>query len=238
MKNWIISITIVLLVQISLFAQEASKVKYRPFSLLIVNPDSISLHKSLRPFIDTVEMDFREFYYSELKQMELFVDFEPEEKKHETKLKIQRAKWAEMDVQNIKYFQLIPILTCAELWDLFNEGNSHQFSFDYIPREELFSNDLEKIARYYEVDYVLTYKQITTPVESGEPVLKIEIELFSKRDERIVYEGISYGYARFYTDNSGVLKACANDLQCMLESGVISSSADLFNFLKKEQKKY
>lgn len=48
---------------------------------------------------------------------------------------------------------------------------------------------------------------------------------------------VSYGKARSYNDNSGTLRACSNDLQCLLESGVISSTSDLFSFLKKKQKK-
>lgn len=53
------------------------KTAYRPFSILIINPDSISLHESLKPLIETVESDFREVYYSYIKQMELFEKFEP-----------------------------------------------------------------------------------------------------------------------------------------------------------------
>lgn len=104
------------------------------------------------------------------------VDLYPEERKHAIKLKIQRAKLAEMDVLNTKYLDLVPMLTCSELWDLFD--NNYEYSFDYISREELFSYDLERVTNYYEVDYVLSYKQITTPIENGEPVLKIETELF------------------------------------------------------------
>ena len=234
MKYRIILIIIILLVQNDSFGQETSKGKYTPFSLLIIMPDSISLHESLTPFIDSVELDFRETYYSQLKQMEFMVDLYPEERKHAIKLKIQRAKLAEMDVLNTKYLDLVPMLTCSELWDLFD--NNYEYSFDYISREELFSYDLERVANYYEVDYVLSYKQITTPIENGEPILKIETELFSKRDARVVHQSASYGYARFYKNNSGVLQACTNDLQCMLESVVMSSSADLFRFLKGKQK--
>lgn len=211
--------------------------EYRPFSILIISPDSISLHESLKPLVDTVEADFREVYYSYIKQMELFEKFEPEEKRRETKLKIQRAKAAEMDVHNTYYYQFIPMLTCSELWDLFNAQGNHDFSFDFISQDELFSYDIKKIADYYQMDYILIYKQITTPIENGEAVLKIEMELFGRKESKIIYEGVAYGYARFYTDNSGVLRACYNDLQCLLESGVISSTSDLFTFLKRRQKK-
>jgi hypothetical protein len=211
--------------------------EYKPFSILIISPDSISLHESLKPLVDTVEADFREVYYSYIKQMELFEKFEPEEKRQETKLKIQRAKLAEMDVHNTYYYQFIPMLTCSELWDLFNAEGNHDFSFDFISRDELFSYDIKKISDYYQTDYILTYKQISTPLQNGEPVLKIEMELFGGKEKKIIYEGVAYGHARFYTDNSGVLRACSNDLQCLLESGVISSTSNLFAFLKRRQKK-
>jgi hypothetical protein len=219
------------------FGQGKIDKEYKPFSILIISPDSISLHESLKPLVDTVEADFREVYYSYIKQMELLEKLEPEEKRQETKLKIQRAKLAEMDVHNTYYYQLIPMLTCSELWDLFNAQDNRDFSFDFISRDELFSYDVKKIADYYQTDYILTYKQIATPMQDGEPVLKIQMELFGRKASKIIYEGVAYGHSRFYKDNSGELRACSNDLQCLLESGVISSTADLFTFLKRQQKK-
>jgi hypothetical protein len=237
MKTRLILLFGILLLQSSIYGQSKKEKEYRPFSLLIINPDSISLDESLKPLVDTVESEFREFYYSSIKQMELLEEFEPEDKRRETKLKIQRAKWAEMDVHNTRYYQFIPMLTCAELWYLFNGPNNSDFAFDFISRDELFSYDLNKIANYYQTDYILTYKQITTPIQDGDPILKIEMQLFGKKESKIIYETVSYGQARFYKDNSGTLRACSNDLECLLESGVISSTADLFSFLKKRQKK-
>lgn len=225
------------LLYVPTLGQGKTGMEYKPFSILIINPDSISLHESLRPFVDTVESDFREAYNSHIKQMELFEKLEPEEKRQETKLRIQRAKLAEMDIHNTYYYQFIPMLTCSELWDLFNPQGNHDFSFDFISRDELFSYDIKKIADYYQTDYILTYKKITTPIQDGEPVLKIEMELFGRKEYKVIYEGVAYGHARFYMDNSGVLRACSNDLQCLLESGVIASTADLFTFLKRRQRK-
>jgi hypothetical protein len=216
---------------LNMLALAQDKTTFKPFSILIISPDSISLHESLRPLVDTVESDFREVYYSYIKQMELFEKFEPEENRQETKLKIQKAKQAEMDVHNTYYYQFIPMLTCSELWDLFKAQGNNDFSFNFISRDELFSYDLKKISDYYQTDYILTYKQITTPLQNGGPVLKIEME------NRTIYQGVAYGHTRFYTDNSGVLRACSNDLQCLLESGVISSTSELFTFLKRRQKK-
>lgn len=236
----LLSLLLVVLTQfihLDTIGQKKFDKEFKPFSILIINPDSISLHESLRPFIDTVESDFREVYYSYIRQLEIFKEFESEEKKQQTKLKIQRAKAAEMDVHNTSYFQLIPMLTCSELWDLFDAENNHDFSFDFISRDELFSYDLVKISNYYEADYVLTYRQITTPIENAERVLKIEMELFAQKESKIIFKKTSYGHSGFYKDNAGVLKACANDLQCLLESGVISSSGDLFEFIKRRQKK-
>jgi hypothetical protein len=163
--------------------------------------------------------------------------FESEEKSEETKLTVQRAKLMEMDVHDTRYYHLIPMLTCSELWDLFNAEGNPDFSFEFISKDKLFSHDLKKIADYLEDDYILTYKQITTPIQNGEPVLKIEMQLFGRKESKIIYDATSYGYARFYKDNTGELRACSNDLQCLLESGVISSSSDLFDFLKRKQKK-
>lgn len=226
-----------LLWQITSFGQAMADKEYKPFSILIISPDSISLHESLKSLIDTVESDFREFYYSYVKQLEILEKSEPEEKRRETKLKIQRAKWAEMDIHDTRYFHFIPMLTCSELWNLFNAQENYDFSFDFIPRQDLFSYDLKKIADYYQTEYILTYKQITTPVQGGELVLKIEMQLFGQKESKIIYERVSYGHARFYTDNSGKLRACSNDLQCLLESAVISATSDLFSFLKRRQKK-
>jgi len=35
----------------------------------------------------------------------------------------------------------------------------------------------KKIADHYQVDYVLTYAQVITPIQNGEPVLKIDMEM-------------------------------------------------------------
>ena len=211
MKNLLLIIFGLTWLNLSTLGQE-----YKPFSILIISSDSIALHESLKPLVDTVESDFREVYYSYIKQMELYEKFAPEEERQETKLKIQRAKLAEMDVHNTYYYQFIPMLTCSELWDLFKAQGNSRFSFDFISRDELFSYDLKKISDYYNTDYILTYKQITTTLQNGEPVLKIEMELFGGKENKIVYEGVAYGHARFYTDNSGELRACSNNPQCLL----------------------
>lgn len=220
-----------------LFGQLKTHNKIKPFSLLIISPDSISLDKSLKHLVDTVETAFRDTYYSYLERMELFKQFEPEEKRQETEQEIQRMKLAEMDIHDIRYFHFIPMLTCSELWYLFNQPQDPDFSFDFVDRKELYSYDLSKLTAYYGSDYILTYKEISTSEQNSGPLLKITVQLFSKKDSKMIYEKTTFGYSRFYRDASGELRGCNNDLQCMLESGAISSTIEIFKFLERRQKK-
>ncbi|MBK5285796.1 MAG: hypothetical protein JJE25_10375, partial [Bacteroidia bacterium] len=55
MKNRLPLILGLLLLKLSGFGQDKSDKTYKPFSILIISPDSISLHESLKPLVDTVE---------------------------------------------------------------------------------------------------------------------------------------------------------------------------------------
>lgn len=214
---------------------QKSRQEFRPFSILIVSPDSIEVHESLKPLIDTVESDFRKAYYDVLRELEQVKEFKSEKEREEIRMTIQRAKWMEIDIHNSRLRNFIPMLTCSELSEIFNAGGRAEFSFEVIDRDEMFSYENKTIVDYYDVDYLLRYKSITMPLKNGEPVLKIAMQLFARKENRLIFEGIVFGYARFYRDNSGILRACPNDLQCMIDSGVISSAAKLFDVIRRRR---
>lgn len=213
--------------------------RFKPFTLLIIIPDSAYVDNSLKSLVDSVESGYKESYYSHIETMELFKQFEPEEKRRETELTIQRAKWMEMEVHDFKYYQAIGMLSCPELQSLFNEYPWEKPSLrcQLTETKDLFTYDLNKLTDQYGYDYIIAYKNIRAEKYGNNFRLRLTTSIYSKRDKRIINETETYGHTGHYQNKYGETLNCDNDLQCLLETGVKSSTELIFKVISKRQKK-
>ncbi len=213
--------------------------RYKPFTILIIIPDSAYVDNLLKPLVDSVESGYRESYYSHLRTMEIFKKFEPEEKRRETEMTIQRAKWMEMEIHDFKYYQTIGMLSCPELQSLFNEypWEKPSLSCQLTETMDLFTYDLHKLANHYDYDYIITYKNIRAEKYNNDFRLRLTTMIYSKKDRRIINEIETYGHTGHYKNKYGETLTCDNDLQCLLETGVKSSTEFVFKVISKKQKK-
>jgi hypothetical protein len=83
----------------------------------------------------------------------------------------------------------------------------------------------------------VTYKDISVERKENIPVLRLTTSIYSKKENKIIHEKETYGHAGFYKNKYGDLMRCYNDLQCLLETGVKSSTEEIFRIISKRQKK-
>jgi hypothetical protein len=209
--------------------------RYKPFSILIISPDSASIDSSLINLIDTVEYAYRDIYYKAIREMEFWKTLEDEDQKRETELKIQRAKWMEMEIYDFKYFQTISIGSYVALLESFNKYPWEEKSLVCEIEETrwLYTRDMLKLAKYYAVDYIVSFKNIHTDRAGDKLTLKMTTVLYSEKQNGIIFEKEMSGT----TDSNFGTWRCKNDLLCLLHNVTKSSTEEIEVVLAARQKK-
>jgi hypothetical protein len=230
--------------------------RFKPFSLLIINPDGAEVADSLQVWADSIEKKHIDRYYYSIRTMESMKQWGDEESKRQTDMRIQAAKMREMEVLDFKYYHTVTTTTLFELGALFNTNyweknySSRQTIFEggIVDRADLFTYDLEKLGKHYKVDYIVTFDSIRTDSRDGVGTLKFTTTLFStKRNKTILkkeiegnapvdnYKLLSQIFPSGNFHESGI--HCDNYLECMFKSAVRFSTEELFNAISRYQKK-
>lgn len=233
---------------------------FKPFSLLIINPDSAQIADTLFVWADSIEKKHIDRYYYSIKALEMLRNMGDEESKRETDQRIQQIKQREMEAYDFKYYHTVANSTLFELSTLFNTNyweenySSRQTILEgsIIDRSDLFTYDLKKLGKQYKVDYIVTFENIRTAKKDGIGTIKYTTTLFWTRSNKIILKKEVEGNAlvdnfRFlqdiYSSVSNENKFheseihCDNYLECMFKSAVRFSTEELFEAISKNQKK-
>jgi hypothetical protein len=242
--------------------QPITKAKYSitPFSLLIIKPDEASIADSLKAFADSIERKHIKRYYASISTLEMFRPTGNNEAKKEADLRIEEIKSREMEAYDFKYYQLVSDMALFELKSLLNpvfwgeDYVAHEPILDgyIIDRGELFTADSKKIAKYYEVDYIVTFENIHMEQKEGKAILKIITTLFSAKKHKAVLikevegnpplENFKFFY-QIYSPGSQENNfhesdiRCDNYLECMFRSAIRFATEELYRALITAQKK-
>jgi hypothetical protein len=211
---------------------------YKPFSILIISPDSSKLDGGLSHLTDSIELEYRETYYQTIKELEVRKNIEGDDKKVETEMTIQRAKWLEMEVYDFKYYQMISIGAFVTLLENFNKYSwaKKSLTCEIEERRWLFTYDMEKLAKYYDVDYIIYFRDIKALKnnDNGDTfTIKMTTSLFSRADSKVIVEKETTGTS----ENIYCKLREQNKLMCLLTTIIESSTDVLISELSERQKK-
>jgi hypothetical protein len=230
--------------------------QFKPFSLLIINPDGAEIADTLKVWADSIERKYIDRYYFSIKTMESMREWGDEESKRQTDLRIQAAKMREMEAHDFKYYHTVTNSTLFELGVLFNTNyrdknySSRETILEggIIDRADLFTHDLGKLGKHYKVDYIVTFDSIRTGSRDGIGTLNFTTTLFSTKRNKTILKKEIEGNAP--VDNYKLLGQifpsgnfhesgihCDNYLECMFKSAVRFSTEELFNVISQYQKK-
>jgi hypothetical protein len=230
--------------------------RFKPFTLLLINPDGAEIADTLQVWADSIEKKYIDRYHYSIKTMESMREWGDEESKRQTDIRIQAAKMKEMAVHDFKYYHTVTNSTLFELGTLFNtdywekkySSRETILEGDIIDRADLFTYDLGKLGKHYKVDYIVTFDSIRTDSRDGIGIMKFTATLFSTKRNKIILEKEIEGNAP--VDNYKLLSQilpsgnfhesgihCDNYLECMFKSAVRFSTEELFNAISQYQKK-
>jgi hypothetical protein len=239
-------------------------IKHRPFSILIIAPDSATIDPSITVFADSVEKRYVNKYYDFLKAYEKTKDVGSEEQRQENALRIQEMRFQEMEIQDYKYYDLVANETYRLLEESFNmvrEGPGYWHRQDIMTGEiaritELFSYDFRKLSAYLEVDYILRIENIHT-IKLGEGPENISLGytviLYAAKNDKVVLKKEIVGNSlvrvfemRSKTNTSeddlvDLFKTdsiyCLDFFDCMLNNAIGSATKNIYKTLSKLQRK-
>jgi hypothetical protein len=262
MKTTLIIFTTFLVLTMNCYGQGkvGKQTVFKPFSLLIIKPDSAAIFDSLTVFADSIEKKHLAKYYYYINMLESFKEMGDEKSREETALQIQALKSREMEAYDFRYYHLVSQLTVFELTTLFNANASKEnhdsrsaiLEADVIDRYDLFTYDLKKLTKYYKVDYIITFEDFHTSEKEQKATLTYVITLFSAKKNQVILKKEIEGNTQlnnfkfFYQINSPGSKEnkfhetavdCDNYLECMIKSAVRFSSEEIFNAIGRNQKR-
>lgn len=224
------------------FTSYGQKGMYRPFKMVIISVDTVTIEKSLFSFIDTIQLDHLNGYYASLQQLEelandttiyskeLMTEKQSQETKLQSKAELDTLKKYEYKIKQFKYYQTISEYSTQVYQFYFNEYPPLS-TFQLIDKSHVSLKDLQHIADSLKADYVLGYKNIHTESKNGLLIIKITTVLYSKKDNKILLEKETTGDENSYGD----MWTCMNPLSCLLITAVKSSTENVADILRRRQ---
>jgi hypothetical protein len=102
-----------------------------------------------------------------------------------------------------------------------------------VKRGSLKTDNLEQIAKDYEADYVVSYKNIHTASKDGKTIMRLTTILYSKKKTKVLMNKESTGDTKSYGD----MWTCSDPLSCLLVTSVRSSSMEIYEVVSKLQRR-
>ena len=238
------------------YSQEKTKQElFKPFTILIIKPETARIADSLKVYADSIEKRHREKYFSLIKNLEKnyleMKEHQSYEEGEKIRLRIQELKSKESELNNFKYYDIIAEKTLRELGTLFN---SNYFSIDNILSGEvidpssLVTHDLDILRKHFKSSYIVTFENIHTDKKNGVLILRYVTTLFSRKEGQVILKKEIEGNAPVENFKAldkilpqGLIHEtsinCENYLECAFISAIRFSTEDLFNSISSRQKK-
>lgn len=223
------------------FLLNAQEGIWRPFKMLVIQPDTAFVETSFNSQKDTIEAGHLRNYYAHIKKMEELVNFTdfPKEKEQSfkasqqiAKREVEYAKAHEKDVKAFKYYQTISEYSVGVFMFYFNEYEPYSTILE-LPKHCTDLSCLKVLSDSAKADYIVFYKDIHSSEKEGLPVLKLTTYLYSKVENKIILTKETEGN----TDSLGDMWACNYNvpLSCMLINSVKTSTDVVADMLRKRQ---
>ena len=231
-------ITFLVAFSLTSYGQEG---RWKPFKLLIIQPDTAIIDQSLFSDRDSVEADNLKSYYSTLKHYEDLLNFkdypkEMEKSFKETQERLQKEiplmKAQEVNVKKFKYYQTISQYSTQVYNFYFNEYKPFSTIIE-MPNQKTDILSLKNIADTSKADYIVFYSNIHTVDKDALPILKLTTSLYSRKDNKVILSKETEGD----TDSRGDMWTCNSNvrLSCLLINGVRTSTDEVASILRQKQ---
>lgn len=219
----------------------AQQGRWKPFKLLVIQPDTALIDKSLYSERDSVEADNLRSYYSTLKRYEDLANYQSTSKESEGAFKETRERLKkelplmrdqEERVKKFRYYQTISQYSTQVYNFYFNEYKPFSTIYE-APDHRTDLVSLKSLADSSNADYIVFYKNIHTDFQDQLPVLKLTTALYSRKENKIILSKETSGD----TNSRGEMWTCDSNimLSCLLINGVRTSTEVISNVLRQKQ---
>ena len=226
-----IFIAVFMVISLNIYGQRGM---WKPFKLLIIQPDTATIASSLNSDRDSVQQMHLNRYYRYIKQQEDILDCESCDSlyKEEVKTLLPQLKAQEDKVKKFKYFQTISYYSTEVFNFYFNEYEPFSTIIE-LPNRRTDLLSLKTLADSLKADYIVFYSNIHTVNKDGLPILKLRTSLYSKKGSKIILAKETEGD----TTSRGDMWTCSMTvmLSCLLITGVRTSTEEVANVLRKRQ---
>lgn len=223
------------------FLLNAQEGIWKPFKMLVIQPDTALVETSFNSQKDTIEAEHTRSYYAQIKELEELVNFtdypkEQERSFKESQLKAKRqlesARAHERDIAAFKYFQTISEYSTGVYMFYFNEYEPFSTILE-VPKHCTDLTCLKKLSDSVKADYIVFYKNIHSSEKEGLPILKLTTYLYSKAENKIILTKETEGN----TNSLGDMWTCDYNLplSCLLINSVKTSTDAVADILRKRQ---
>ncbi|MFM9839442.1 MAG: hypothetical protein ACKVOQ_14330 [Cyclobacteriaceae bacterium] len=232
---------LVLFSVIGLYGQSTDHIqesRYKPFTVLIISPDTAQIDDSLNFHTESIEKEFKSSFYKILDEFEQKRngDGNDDNEKLLTETVISRARWFDTDVTRFKYYHMISIGTFVSLKEDFQRypwERAGSLDCQIVNRKDLDSEDMVQLTKDHEIDYVIYFKDIHADRYADSFIMYMTTYLFSKYDSKVIMKKKAFGEA----DESFCELYKQNPLECMMTRILNESTSDLFEKLNELQKR-
>ena len=223
--------TLLILISFSCSGQNGM---WKPFKLLVIQPDTAIIAKTLFNGRDSVVQTQLRRYYTYVEQQERLLKCEGCDSaiKEQVKTALPKIKAQEAEVKKFKYFHLISSYSSEVYNFYFNEYEPFS-TIIQIANRITDLRSLKNLADSSKADYIVFYGNIHSVNKQGLPVLKLTTSLYSKKDNKIILRKETEGD----TNSRGDMWTCSMDvpLSCLLINGVRTSTEEVASVLRKRQ---
>tara|TARA_R110000751_G_scaffold307527_1_gene429257 strand:- start:890 stop:1597 length:708 start_codon:yes stop_codon:yes gene_type:complete len=220
-----IVLLIILISQLS-FGQDGTQ---GTFSMAVVKPNKAEIEKSLEKFTDSIELTYRNQYYTYRNRLIEMQDEKPEdypedmradfkESKKQAVLELKQLDSLENQILNYKYYELISYYTTTILNMSFNEYEPYSSIFE-VQNSEIKNSELSEYAEIKKVDFVLLFENIKVTNVEGVYKMTSQLKLYSKKENKFVLEKNILGNTNSY----GGMWTCGNSLSCLFITSIKNS---------------
>lgn len=209
---------------------------WKPFKLIVIQPDTAVIDKSLYSDRDSIVATQLKRYHHSINIMEKLVNCVgcPRDSGETEQMKVElvRLKSFEAEAKKFKFFQILSSYSTEVYNFYFNEYEPFS-TIVQAPSQKTDLKSLKLLADTSKADYLVFYSNIHTANSNGLPVLRINTSLYSKKDNRIILSKETVGD----TDSEGGMWTCDMDvmLSCLFINSVKTSTDAVVDILRKRQ---
>lgn len=223
-----------------LFLAQAQN-EFKPFKLLIIQPDTMLVHPTLAKDIDSIKADYIRKYQASIREMEATLltlknstSAEERELKAIILAELAKHKTTRGGFASWKMSNLIAEYSEGVYTGQFNEEEPYSI-IQTIPGFRIDKASILQLAVKEKANYILYFTNLRTYFKDGIPAMFMTSNLYSVSDKSLILQEDRESDAR----NKGGMFSCNEKypLKCLLLNSVKLSAEAVFPVIAKKQSK-